>query len=47
MVTNLKSVSAEGPADFADFPKGLWAQLIAGPIIIVLAVMYLAARWAQ
>ncbi len=40
-------IGRPGPADFADLPKGLWAQLIAGPIIIVLAVMYLAARWAQ
>ncbi len=40
-------IGRQGPVDFADFPKGLWAQLIAGPIIIVLAVMYLAARWEQ
>lgn len=42
-----KQLGVLGNWDFADFPKGLWAQIIAGAIIIVSAVIYLVAKWAQ
>ncbi len=42
-----KQLGVLGNWDFTNFPKGLWAQIIAGAIIIVSAVIYLVAKWAQ
>jgi len=42
-----KQLGVLGNWNFADFPKGVWAQIIAGAIILVSALMYLTAKWAQ
>lgn len=42
-----KQLGVLGNWNFANFPKGVWAQIIAGGIIIVSALMYLTAKWAQ